>query len=224
MSIAIFYRFFLGALIILTLTGCDEKGGIKLGGSDLTNAVIVDLNAVSKATGQDDVLNIEMEAVNANLTSQIQKITDNLNKVLAEQKEKFGKDITIEEQQQLQELLIKANQQLDLKRNEANQKSAQHKQNLVLTWKDKLQPVVQAIANEKGASVVLVQNPLLMWFDSSLDITAEVIAELRTNPLEDKAENEKGSQQSKEDKTSASEKSSVDNIETNQLDSSADVI
>ena len=143
MSMTFIYRVFFGAVIALALTACDENGGIKLGGSVTAKTAVVDLNAVSKATGQDDVINKEMEAVNANLTSQIEKITENLNKVLADQKEKFGKDISVEEQQQLQELLIKANQQLELKRNEANQKSAQHKQSLILAWRDLLQPIVQ---------------------------------------------------------------------------------
>lgn len=176
-------QFLVGVLFALALTGCYELDGKNSSNTSVTKTAVVDLNAVSKATGQDEVISKEMEIVNANLTSQIQTITDNLNKVLAEQKEKFGKDLTVEQQQQLQELLIKANQQLELKRNEANQKSAQHKQSLILSWRDQLQPIVQGIAEDKGASVVLVQNPLVMWFDTSLDITASVIAHLRVNPV-----------------------------------------
>ena len=175
-------KFLFGVVLVLTLVACEQVTKLNAGGSK-SNAVVVDLNAVSKATGYDDVINQEMKAVNENLTKQLQAITVDLNKQLATHKENFGKAISIEQQQQLQELLIKANQQLELKQVEANQKSAQHKESLVLAWREKLQPRVQAIANDKGANVVLVQSPLLMWFDTAIDITADVVADLRRNPL-----------------------------------------
>ena len=209
---------FSAVIIVLVLTGCYEVGNKFTAGSAVTKTAVVDLNAVSKATGHDEVISKEMEVVNANLTSQIQTITDNLNKVLAEQKEKFGKKITVEQQQQLQELLIKANQQLELKRNEANQKSAQHKQSLILTWRDQLQPIVQAIAEDNGASVVLVQNPLVMWFDTSLDITADVIAKLRANPLETIADADMSSDDATDEETNDDDKPEI------VLDSSGNVI
>lgn len=211
-------RVFVGLIITLALSSCYELDGKNSNNATVTKTAVVDLNAVSKATGQDDAINKEMEIVNANLTSQIQTITDNLNKVLAEQKEKFGTKITVEQQQQLQELLIKANQQLELKRNEANQKSAQHKQSLILTWRDQLQPIVQAIAEDNGASVVLVQNPLVMWFDTSLDITADVIAKLRANPLETIADADMSSDDATDEETNDDDKPEI------VLDSSGNVI
>jgi len=186
-----------GLAVVVILSACGQSADVATGNPE-SIAVVVDLNAVSRATGQDDVINKEMEIVNANLSKQLQAITADLNKQLATHKENFGASITVEQQQQLQELLIKANQQLELKQTEANQKSAQHKESLILDWREKIQPVVKMIANKKGADVVLVQSPLLMWFDSAIDITDEVMAELRANPVSAHAVAEKTM---KDDKT-----------------------
>lgn len=185
------YGILMAGVLVLVLTGCYESAGDASGNSVTGNAVVVDLNAVSKATGQDEIISKEMEVVNANLTRQLQEITADLNKQLATHKENFGASITVGQQQQLQELLIKANQELELKQTEANQKSARYKESLILAWREKIQPVVQVVANKKGADVVLVQSPLLMWFDSAIDVTDEVMAELRANPVSESATAEK---------------------------------
>lgn len=177
------YSILFSLVLIIPLTACDDLSGKNENQETGTNAVVVDLNAISKATGQDDIIAKKMDSVNASLSNQLQKITIDLNKQLAEHKERFGKSITVEQQQQLQELLIKANQQLELKQNEANLKSAQYKESLILAWREKVKPVVKTIADSKGAKVVLVQSPMVVWFDSTIDVTDEVMAELRANPI-----------------------------------------
>ena len=136
-----------------------------------------------KRQGQDDVIENQMKAVNADLTLQLGEIVTGFNKQLADQKKKFGADINVDEQQKLQEMLIKANQLLAQKQTEANLKAQQHKEGLIKTWRDKIQPLVKSIAAKKGATVVLVQSSSVMWFDSEIDITGEVIAALREKPV-----------------------------------------
>lgn len=158
--------------------------------SDENATVIVDLEAVLKATGQDEIINNNMKAVNADLTLQLGDIVTNFNKQLARQKKKYGADITVDEQQKMQEMLIKANQLLSQKQIEANLKAKQHKEGLINVWRKKIQPLVRSIADKKGAKVVLVQSLSVMWFDSVIDITDEVIAALRKKPVKN---NEKSS-------------------------------
>lgn len=151
--------------------------------SDANTTVIVDLEAVSKATGQEDIINNNMKAVNVDLILQLGDIVTNFNKQLASQKKKYGADITVDEQQKMQEMLIKANQLLSQKQIEANLKAKEHKEGLINAWREKIQPLVKSIADKKGAKVVLVQSPSVMWFDSVIDITDEVIAALRKKPV-----------------------------------------
>ena len=178
-------QYLFGLVFIALLSGCNlaTNSVIEDVGSKPVNAVVVDLDAVSKATGQDDILNNQMKAVNADLTLQLGNIVTDFNKQLANHKKKFGADISVDEQQKLQEMLIKANQLLAQKQAEANAKAKQHKEGLIKTWRDKIQPLVKEVAGKKGASVVLVQSAAVMWFDSTIDITDEVIAALRKKPV-----------------------------------------
>jgi Skp family chaperone for outer membrane proteins len=177
-----------GFVVFVTVTGCNPAMNRVANDANpeteaVVNTVVVDLDVVSKASGQDDVIENQMKAVNADLTLQLGEIVTSFNKQLAEQKKKFGADISVDEQQKLQEMLIKANQLLAQKQTEANLKAQQHKEGLIKTWRDKIQPLVKSIAVKKGATVVLVQGSSVMWFDSEIDITGEVIAALRENPV-----------------------------------------
>lgn len=180
----------LGSIFFIAVTGCNtmtEVADIE----PVVSTVMVDLDAVSKATGREEIINAQMKAVNADLTLQLGEIVTNFNKQLADQKKSFGNDITVEEQQKLQEMLIKANQLLAQKQAEANLKAQQHKEGLIGAWRDKIKPFVKKIADKKGATVVLVQSASVMWFDAAIDITDEVIAALRENPISNTDKNDK---------------------------------
>ena len=189
-------KLLLGLIIPVMISACNPamnraENNVEAVAEAVVNAVVVDLNAVSKATGQTDVIESKMKVVNADLTLQLGDIVTSFNKQLADQKKKFGVDINVEEQQKLQEMLIKANQLLAQKQTEANLKAQQHKESLINAWRGKIQPIVKQIADKKGATVVLVQNASVMWFDSAIDITDEVIAVLREKPVSDAEKSEK---------------------------------
>lgn len=181
---------------VVVVTGCNPAmnrvdNNVNVKAEPVVNTVVVDLVAVSKATGQDEIISEKMKAVNADLTLQLGDIVTSFNKQLADQKKGFGVDISVEEQQKLQEMLIKANQMLAQKQTEANIKAQQHKEGLIKKWRDKIQPLVKAIADKKHATVVLVQTASVMWFDSAIDITDEVIAMLREKPISNSDEKDK---------------------------------
>ena len=189
-------KLLLGLIIPVMISACNPamnraENNVEAVAEAVVNTVVVDLNAVSKATGQADVIESKMKVVNADLTLQLGDIVTSFNKQLADQKKKFGVDISVEEQQKLQEMLIKANQLLAQKQTEANLKAQQHKEGLINAWRGKIQPIVKQIADKKGATVVLVQNASVMWFDSAIDITDEVIAVLREKPVSDAEKSEK---------------------------------
>lgn len=181
---------------VVVVAGCNPTmnrvdNNVDTESEPVVNTVIVDLDAVSKASGQDEIISEKMKAVNADLTLQLGDIVTSFNKQLADQKKKFGVDISIEEQQKLQEMLIKANQLLAQKQTEANLKAQQYKEGLIKKWRDKIQPLVKAIADKKHATVVLVKSSSVMWFDSAIDITDEMIASLREKPISNSDDKDK---------------------------------
>ena len=101
----------------------------------------------------------------------------------AEKKEKFGKKASQEQKQELQQFALNAGQQLKQNQALAQQKAQQYKMGLLLSWRQQITPVVDEAARKHNARVVLVASPSLMWFDASIDITSEVIAALRAQPI-----------------------------------------
>jgi Skp family chaperone for outer membrane proteins len=165
----------LNIFLIITMTGCDRLGG---GG-----VAVIDLTAVSKATGQDEVMIGQMEKATAELNVQLTEAAATLEKQLAEKKEKFGKKASQEQQQELQQFALNAGQQLKQNQAVAQQKAQQYKMGLILSWRQQIQPAVDEAARKHNAKVVLVASTSLMWFDASIDITSEVIAALRAQPI-----------------------------------------
>ena len=80
-------------------------------------------------------------------------------------------------------MAVKAQRQLAEKQQLAQQKAQQVQLELVNDFKRQVQPVAQKIAGLQGAEVVVVLDDAVLWFDARADITDEVIAELRANPL-----------------------------------------
>lgn len=162
--------------MIAILTGCDRLGG--------NTAAVIDLTAISKATGQDEVVKSQMEKATIELNAQLSEAAAQLEKQLADKKEEYGESATQEQNKELQKFALSAGQQLKQNQAMAQQQAQQYQRGLLLTWRDQIQPVVEEVARKHNAKVVLVSNPALMWFDESVDITGEVIAALRARPAE----------------------------------------
>ena len=78
-------KMILSFIIILAVTGCNPAmnrvaNNVEAVAEATINTVIVDLDAISKATGQDDVIESAMKIVNADLTLQLGDIVTGFNK------------------------------------------------------------------------------------------------------------------------------------------------
>lgn len=164
--------FFLSSLLLLS--GCDGR----------SNAVVVDLSVIAKATGQDEIFKKEIQKASANLNNQLKELAANLDQQLATEKDKIGKAPNKEQQQQFQKLSLQANQKLRQTQSLAQAKVKEFDQQLLVSWHQKIKPIAQEIANNQGSRIVLVSDPSIIWFDSSVDITDEVIAKLRSQSLD----------------------------------------
>ena len=160
------------ALAALAMTACDRlQGG--------PSTVVVDLAAVAKATGQDAAMQKRMDDGRQEMTVQLQEVATNLEKELNEERDKLGESPTEEAQQALQQKITEAQQQYSQTQAAAQQQVQQFEAGVVLQYRESLQPIVREIAAAHGASVVRVTDTALLWFDPKVDITAEVIAEVR---------------------------------------------
>jgi len=158
------------------LAGC----GRLTGGGDVA---VVDLAAVAKATGQDTLMAQQVEAARQELAAQLTQIAGNLEKQLQAEQSRLGGAVAASREKEFQQLTAQARQQLAETQALAQQKAQDYQIGLVAGYRRALQPVVADIAGSKGAAVVLVSDATMLWFDPAVDITADVIAELRANPV-----------------------------------------
>jgi len=158
------------------VAGC----GPLTGGGDVA---VVDLAAVAKATGEDKVMAEQVEAARRELGTQLTQIAGDLEKQLQAEQSRLGGAVAASREKEFQQLTAQARQRLAETQALAQQKAQDFQIGLATGYRRAVQPVVADIARSKGAGVVLVSDPTMLWFDPAVDITAEVIAELRANPI-----------------------------------------
>ena len=182
----------------LMLSACDkipqsigQPGAAKAAGSGVA---VLDLGAVAKALGRDEVFRQQMESARQQLGQQLTDFSTGLQGQLREEQAKLGEAPTTEQQQELRQKVAQAQRQVQQSRVLARRKAAEFQTNLAVAFRNEVQPIAAEIAREKGASAVVLSNTLL-WFEPVADITGEVIDKMRAKgaaaPAEPKTESEK---------------------------------
>ncbi len=177
------FRFIAISLTALLLISCKPPG--------FSNQVaVVDLNLIAKTLGRDDLIVKNVKSANDNLNQQLEKIAENLRQQLDKEKSKLGDKPSIEEEQQFAQLIQKANDQLNQTKQVAIQKSQQLQNSLIVEFRNEVSKVSREIAQQNGYLTVLAINDSLLWADKTVDITNEVITEMRYSVYRKSAENE----------------------------------
>lgn len=152
--------------------------------ADGAQIAVIDLAATAKATGQDAVMEQQMEAARVELGGQLTQIAGDLEKKLQDEQSRLGGATAASREKDFQQLAAQARQQLAQTQALAQQKAQEFQQGLVTKYRQAVQPIAAEIARSKGASVVLVVDPTMLWFEPGVDITDEVIAKLRAQATE----------------------------------------
>lgn len=166
-------RICLPVILVTMLFGCDQS---------LLNpdTVVLDLDAVANATGHAEEIRQRIEKADNELNTQLTQIAGQLEQQLADEKAKLGDSPTDEQQQKLNQMTVQANEQLQQVQQIARQQSQQNRLALVNEFRQKVKTVAEEIARNRNARVVLGITENVVWFDSVVDITDEVIAEFRS--------------------------------------------
>lgn len=169
-------------LLALFLTACTEPGGPAH--SAPPQAVVVDLVAVAKALGRDEVMERQLQQARANLNAQLQAIGADLQEQLEEERERLEQAGNEDAPKRLEALTREANLQLRQTRLAANQRAQAYRNELVRSFQEDVRAVARQIAKGRGAQSVVSANAGMLWFDPETDITDEVIADMRARSQE----------------------------------------
>lgn len=141
--------------------------------------LVVDLDAVAKATGRQEVMQKELEFANVRLTEQLKLVASQLEEAVSDEKDKLGKSPSKEQKQQLEALALQAQQQLANSKNLAVQQSSEIRSDLILKFRQEVAQIASEVAKKSGSKLVVVSGYETLWFDPAADITDEVISVMR---------------------------------------------
>lgn len=175
-------RAFIVSCAIGLLSACDQLPNplsqTQPAAAPASSVAIMDLAAVAKALGRDEVFKAQVEAAGRELQQQLNQFTSELQDKLREEQAKLGDAPSEEDRQQLQKLLTDAQRQVQQSQQLARQKAAEFQNQLATQFRGEVQPIAAEVARAKGASSVLLSNTV-MWFEPAVDITGAVIDALR---------------------------------------------
>ena len=167
--------------------------------------LVVDLDAVAKATGRQEVMQKELEFANVRLTEQLKLVASQLEEAVSDEKDKLGKSPSKEQKQQLEALALQAQQQLANSKNLAVQQSSEIRSDLILKFRQEVAQIAREVAKKSGSKLVVVSGYETLWFDPAADITDEVISVMRARGSSSQAVSQDISRQDS-DKASAATK------------------
>ena len=165
----------LSLISLALIAGCDLQGA-----APRSDVAIVDIDAVARALGRDDVIAQQIDQANQQLSAQVVQIAQNLQGQLQD----FQDSLDEADGEQLEQRTAEANRQLQATQQEARQRAALYRSAVVTQFRNEVQPVASEVARGLGASIVLTSAVPALWFDPAIDITDEVIAAMRARGLE----------------------------------------
>lgn len=154
-----------------------EKGGV----------AILDIDRVAKELNVDQAVLGELKSIEVDLNAQLTQIRNNLQGRMNQLEAQASQQQT----QQAQKQLVAANQQLNQQFNQvkaqAQGKMAAERVKKINEFRDKVRPIAEAAAKERGLDVVLTKSPQVFTFVDAVDITEAVIKGAKAAGLEAEA-------------------------------------
>jgi Skp family chaperone for outer membrane proteins len=189
-----FSKALLASLVILTslLMGCSQPD------DDSLPVVVIDLEEIASAIGEDVVIQEKMESAREELNSQLSAMADELEAMLADEKAKLDASADPAQQGAFENIQLEARQQFAQAQQEAQQEGQRFQAGLLNEFHQQVKPVAAKVSAQLGARITLLADPSAFWFDGSVDITAEVIAALQAE-MGDGAANDTADSDSAED-------------------------
>ena len=172
----------------LTLTLCAVIAlGAGAAGSWLTRAkggvAVVDLDRVAKDLGRDIQMTNDLKANQSSVANQLAAVEKNAIEKLNEMKSDLGADAAEDKKVEFAKIAQGTQIQFNNLQKKAVAAIGQRRDTLVASFRAEARPATEKVAKAHGASAVMTRNEAFLFsFDNTIDITDEVIAEMKANP------------------------------------------
>ena len=164
---------------LIALSGCNQE-------PPKPQAVVINMLEVNQAVYMADRLKAFSGPESKRINTEMKELGAKYMQEIEDKKASFGDNPSKEQEDELQRMTKRLQQQFNRERITANTQLNEEKNALRQSIMDIITPVVQQVATEHGATIVLKKNPVF-WSEDVLDITSEVIARLPAEETRDPA-------------------------------------
>jgi len=167
-------KFSVVAACAAVLCGCNQPGA---GG---TSAVVADLDAVARAMGRDVLVGKRVEQATQLLNTKLIEAAKNMEKELKQQQTELGASATEEQRAKLKQTVQKIQANIQSNKEIAEQARQGVRAEQIQLFRSEVKAIAARLAAKQQANLVMVAGQDVLWFAPSADITAAVIAEMRS--------------------------------------------
>jgi hypothetical protein len=171
------FTFYLLVAGSLFLCGCNRPG------SPANAAVVVDLDSVGRAMGRDLLIDRKVEQATQTLNAKLLAAADSMEKEYKKQQAAAGNSPTDDQRAKLKQLAQKIQETIQNNKEIASQARQRFRIEQIQLFRNDVKSVASKIAEKQHATMVMVAGQDVLWFTPTADITAGVIAEMRTQTL-----------------------------------------
>ncbi len=168
-----------GAFVVaVTLVGCDWPAEP---GTPPTGLVaVIDLDSVARAVGRDSVIASRVQEYADQQSAKLNRLRDDLREQLQQEKSRLGDTPGDADREKLAQLTARMDLQLQQEIAKARQAAEQLKIDLVMDFKQEIQPLAERVVKARGNSILLIRQNAMLYVDPAADITKAVIEELKS--------------------------------------------
>lgn len=146
---------------------------------------MIDLDRVALAMGRDATMHADLKFIVESMIRQMNverdKATENLNVM----KSRLNRSSSLKEVEEYQAASRAAQAKLDELQSLAKAKVEEQRDKMVQSFREEVRPIAVQVSKSHGAQLVMTKNNAVAFFyDQSIDITDEVIAEIKAHPTE----------------------------------------
>jgi len=142
--------------------------------------LLVDLDAVARAMGWDQRIQLAVEQATEDLNGQLLKAAQEMDADLKKQQAELGGNPTPDQQARLRQLKLLVDQKIQSNKVIAQNARDRVRNEQILLFRNEVKPISGRVAKKHGAEVVLRTNDEVIWYDAAVDITGEIISEMRS--------------------------------------------
>ncbi|MFG0247629.1 MAG: OmpH family outer membrane protein [Phycisphaeraceae bacterium JB051] len=168
-------RYLLGMVLsmcLLIALGCEQDSQTNQAG----NMAVVDMDQIAMSTGFDKMLGEQMMQINAQISTHLKEAQDKIRQNLEARQQSLGENPTDQQKADFEQFSYEMDQQYRQELNKAQQASNQAHTSMIGQFRQKITPIAQNIARERGFDVVMTRTDAMLLVAPAADITQDVLA------------------------------------------------